>query len=437
MRTNRIIPIILICFSSLWSLAQETWSLEKCIAYADSGNLNLQHKKADLLIAEIQYKQSKLNVLPTLNAGGTHGYNWGQSIDPFTNQFATDRVRTNNLYVGSSWSIFSGLQNYYLIQQNNISHQVTEQEIEIQRRNLKIDITAAYMQIVLNHYLIEAAEKQLAYAIESENIAKDRLKGGYATHYEVLSMTSQLIKDSTTLIQAQNNKEYSLLLLKQLLNYQEEIQVEISEIEKLETIPAEINKESFSENPEYKLALSRIDLQDFQLKTAKARLLPNLSINSSIGSGYSGNSKTLVGSEFLPKPFEVQMRENFYQSAVLTLNIPIFNNGRVHSEIKIAEAELTKTRLEQEIMVQDLRNQLEKLENEITNEQLNSKALQRALQASEEQFKAATEQYNSGTINVQNYLELRSDLFKTQADYYTSLITLRFKEKMLKTLYER
>src|SRR5690554_2130365 len=420
MRTNRIIPIILICFSSLWSLAQETWSLEKCIAYADSGNLNLQHKKADLLIAEIQYKQSKLNVLPTLNAGGTHGYNWGQSIDPFTNQFATDRVRTNNLYVGSSWSIFSGLQNYYLIQQNNISHQVTEQEIEIQRRNLKIDITAAYMQIVLNHYLIEAAEKQLAYAIESENIAKERLKGGYATHYEVLSMTSQLIKDSTTLIQAQNNKEYSLLLLKQLLNYQEEIQVEI-------------NKESFSENPEYKLALSRIDLQDFQLKTAKARLLPNLSINSSIGSGYSGNSKTLVGNEFLPKPFEVQMRENFYQSAVLTLNIPIFNNGRVHSEIKIAEAELTKTRLEQEIMVQDLRNQLEKLENEITNEQLNSKALQRALQASEEQFKAATEQYNSGTINVQNYLELRSDLFKTQADYYTSLITLRFKEKMLKT----
>ncbi|PKR79516.1 hypothetical protein CW751_14715 [Brumimicrobium salinarum] len=437
MRTNRIIPIILICFSSLWSLAQETWSLEKCIAYADSGNLNLQHKKADLLIAEIQYKQSKLNVLPTLNAGGTHGYNWGQSIDPFTNQFATERVRTNNLYVGSSWSIFSGLQNYYLIQQNNISHQVTEQEIEIQRRNLKIDITAAYMQIVLNHYLIEAAEKQLAYAIESENIAKDRLKGGYATHYEVLSMTSQLIKDSTTLIQAQNNKEYSLLLLKQLLNYQEEIQVEISEIEKLETIPAEINKESFSENPEYKLALSRIDLQDFQLKTAKARLLPNLSINSSIGSGYSGNSKTLVGSEFLPKPFEVQMRENFYQSAVLTLNIPIFNNGRVHSEIKIAEAELTKTMLEQEIMVQDLRNQLEKLENEITNEQLNSKALQRALQASEEQFKAATEQYNSGTINVQNYLELRSDLFKTQADYYTSLITLRFKEKMLKTLYEK
>lgn len=437
MRTNRIIPIILICFSSLWSLAQETWSLEKCIAYADSGNLNLQHKKADLLIAEIQYKQSKLNVLPTLNAGGTHGYNWGQSIDPFTNQFATDRVRTNNLYVGSSWSIFSGLQNYYLIQQNNISHQVTEQEIEIQRRNLKIDITAAYMQIVLNHYLIEAAEKQLAYAIESENIAKDRLKGGYATHYEVLSMTSQLIKDSTTLIQAQNNKEYSLLLLKQLLNYQEEIQIEISEIEKLDKVPAEINKESFSENPEYKLALSRIDLQDFQLKTAKARLLPNLSINSSIGSGYSGNSKTLVGSEFLPKPFEVQMRENFYQSAVLTLNIPIFNNGRVHSEIKIAEAELTKTMLEQEIMVQDLRNQLEKLENEITNEQLNSKALQRALQASEEQFKAATEQYNSGTINVQNYLELRSDLFKTQADYYTSLITLRFKEKMLRTLYEK
>jgi outer membrane protein len=437
MQIKTVLHIALFCFSILWGSAQESWSLKKCITYADSSNLNVKRKKIDLFIAETKQKQTKLNVLPTLNMGGTHGYNWGQSIDPFTNTFATDRVRTNNLYAGSSWDIFSGLQNYYLMHQNDLTYQVTEQEIEIQRRNLKIDITAAYMQIVLNHYLIEAAEKQIEYALKSENLAKERFTNGYVTRYDVLSMSSQLIMDSTKLTQAKNNKEYSLLLMMQLLNSKEEINIEIPDIDILENGQTEINKEQFLDNPEFELALMQTDLQKYQVKMAKARLLPTLAINSSIGSGYSGNSKVLVGGEFLPKPFEVQMRENFYQSAVLTLNVPIFNHGRVRSEIKIAEAELTKTKIDQEIMFQELNNQLEKLENEITNEKLNTKALKRSLQASQERFEAATEEYNAGAINVQNYLELRNTLFITQADYYKSLITLRFKEKMLIEMYQR
>src|SRR5690554_3012051 len=116
MKIKTVIHIALLWLSLFSVNAQEKWTLEKCLSFADSSNLNLKTKKVDLLIAEIQQKQSKLNILPTINAGGTHGYNWGQSIDPFTNQFATDRVRTNNFYASSSWNIFSGLQNYYLKQ---------------------------------------------------------------------------------------------------------------------------------------------------------------------------------------------------------------------------------------------------------------------------------------------------------------------------------
>lgn len=431
MQIKTVFHIVLFCLFTVWGLAQETWTLEKCLTYADSSNLNLKYKKIDLLISEIQQKQAKLNLLPTVNMGGTHGYNWGQSIDPFTNQFASDRVRTNNFYASSSWNIFSGLQNYYLKHQNELTYQVTEQELEIQRRNLHIDITAAYMQILLNHYLIEAAEKQVEYALKSENLSKQRFENGYATQYDVLAMSSQLILDSATLTQAKNNKEYSSLLLMQLLNSQEEISIVIPSIDELGSEEISFDEANFSNNPEFNLAIMRTDLQEYQIKMSKARLLPTLSINSSLGSGYSGNSKILVGSDFLPKPFDVQMRENFYQSAVLTLNIPIFNNGRVHSEIKIAEAELTKTKLNQEIMFQDLRNKLEQLENEIKNEKLNSRALKRSFEASTERFEASTEQYESGVINVQNYIELRNALFRAQADYYTSLITLRFKEKML------
>jgi len=429
------LTIILTLFTTVWGVAQETWNLEKCIAYADSSNLDIQHKRIDLLIAEIHQKQAKLNVLPTLNLGGTHGYNWGQRVDPFTNQFATDQVRTNSFYAGSSWDIFSGLKNYYLIHQNNSKYGVTEQKIEIAKRNLTIDITAAYMQVVLNQYLIEAAEKQVEYALKSEKLAKERYESGYVTHYDVLSMSSQLIMDSTALTQAINNKKYSSLLLMQLLNRDKELKVEIPSIDELTNKNPVFNKKSFLANPEFELARLQTDVQEYQIKIAKARLIPTLSINSSIGSGYSGNSKKLVGSEYLPKPFRVQMQENFYQSAMLTLNVPLFNHGRVRSEIKIAEAELSQTEIEQKLLIQKLHNRLEQLENEIQNEQLNASALKRALQASKERFEAATEKYNAGTINVQNYIDLRKTVFKTQTEYYTSLITLRFKEKMEMEMY--
>lgn len=427
---------VFIFASSFICLAQEVWDLEKCYAHAATHNLSIQSKQVDLLIAEIQQKQVRLNTLPTLNMGGTHGFNWGQSIDPFTNQFATDRIRTNNLYAGSNWDIFSGLQNYYLQEQHKLTVQATTQEIEIAQRNLKIDITAAFMQVVLHHYLIEASENQVEYALLAENLAKERLEYGYITRYDVLALSSQLTLDSIALVQAENNKKYSLIVLKQLLNLAEDMAISIPEMTTLKNERPIYSQEQFSNNPEFELAKIQTDLQQYRLKLAKSRLMPTVSINSSIGSGYSGNNKELIGSEFFPKPFEVQLQENFYQSSVLTLNVPIFNNGRVRSEIKIAEAELTKTKIEQEILFQQLRNQLEQLENEISNEKANVSALKRALEALEERFEAVKEQYNAGTLNVQHYLELRNTLFKTQADYYTALITLRFKERMILLLLE-
>lgn len=435
MKTIAALYIFLLGFSPLFIVAQETWSLERCIDYADSSNLNLQNKKIDLLIAEIQQKQAKLNILPSLNMGGTHGFNWGQSLDPFTNQFATDRIRTNNLYAGSNWNIFSGLKNYYLQQQNNLTYQATEQEIQIAKRNLEIEITSAYMQVVLNQYLIEAAENKVEYALGAKNITKERFDLGYVTHFELLSMESQLSIDSATLIQAKNNKEYSLLLLSQLLNLEELISIDIPSIDRLAVGAIDVDKSNFSNNPEFDLSEIQKNIQVSRIKVAKSQLLPTISINSSIGSGYSGNNKEMIGNEFQPKPFEVQIQENFYQSSVMTLSVPIFNKGRVRSEVKIAEAELAKIKINQEIMFQDLNNKLEQLENEINNEMVNANALERALTASKERYKAATEQFNAGSLNVQNYIELRNTLFKTQSEYYTSLITLKFKQEMFSFLY--
>ena len=80
--------LVLVLFAALFSInvvAQELWSLEKCIDYAYENNLTIKQSKLDVLAADEDLKQSKLNMLPSLNSGVTQRYNWGRTLDPQTN----------------------------------------------------------------------------------------------------------------------------------------------------------------------------------------------------------------------------------------------------------------------------------------------------------------------------------------------------------------
>ena len=72
------------------ALVSGQWSLDSCIQYAFHNNISIQQSALNLEITQANELLSLGNMLPSLNAQATHGYNWGQRIDPFTNQFATE-----------------------------------------------------------------------------------------------------------------------------------------------------------------------------------------------------------------------------------------------------------------------------------------------------------------------------------------------------------
>ena len=66
---------------------------------------------------DIDVDEAKAAFLPNLNGNASHGYNWGQTIDPFTNQFATSRIRSNSLGIGSGITLFGGMANHLRLDQ--------------------------------------------------------------------------------------------------------------------------------------------------------------------------------------------------------------------------------------------------------------------------------------------------------------------------------
>jgi len=83
-------------------------------------SLSIKNQALNTEISKANHLQSKLALLPDINAAATHSYNYGKVVDPFTNQFSMDRIQTNNFYLASSMVLFNGLK---LL--NNIKEQMS------------------------------------------------------------------------------------------------------------------------------------------------------------------------------------------------------------------------------------------------------------------------------------------------------------------------
>ncbi|MBK6965285.1 MAG: TolC family protein [Bacteroidales bacterium] len=96
MKKQIAIIAVFIAFFSLNAAAQQVWTLEQCVNHALTNNLQVKQQMLLVESAKADLLQSKLDLLPGATANATHGYNYGKTVDRYTNQFATSRVQTNN-----------------------------------------------------------------------------------------------------------------------------------------------------------------------------------------------------------------------------------------------------------------------------------------------------------------------------------------------------
>jgi outer membrane protein len=397
---------------------KSNWTLAQCIDYAIVNNFDIRSVELKSDASKVQYNNSKYNYLPNLTGGATHGYNWGQTIDPFTNQFATNRVQYNNFYLGSSLVLFSGLQKYYTHQIYTLDYQSQQLNKTIEIRNLKIKIATAYLQVLLNNEVLLMAKQHLILTTKLKEKIKILVDAEREANYKLLEINSQEQTDKYNILKAQNDFNYSLLLLQQIMNMNYEPNFTI---QKLDTITNENEiqeKINISNFPEIKLSDLNIEKQALTIKSNQGRLSPTLTMNGSIGSGYSENNKYLTpNGELQPKPFDKQLNENFYQSASLTLSIPIFNNFQNKTQIQLAQIELERIQLEKEKLKQEITTKIEQIKLNVSNYKAQLTALESVRESNRVNYNNYQIRYENGNITYTDLLEVKDKLFKSQSDY--------------------
>ena len=428
------IYLILIFFPFIGYSQQ--WTLDQCIDTAIQNNLSIKTNAVKGQIATYQLKGAKTNLLPSVNANATHGYNWGQTIDLFTNQFATNRVMYDNFYLSSSVVLFAGLQNYYNIKTNNLLVQENELDRLITERNVKIDVSSAFLQVLLNKEIVELGTKNIEKSTVQFERMHELIKANQATQFDLLEIEAQLQLDRYYHTKAKNDLNYSKLLLQQLLNIETQDSFEVINSLTDSLIISGYSDTSIATFPELLKIELNTQRQIYLLKSAKGRYYPSLNLNGALGSGYSQNNKVLNSNgEYTPRPFVEQINNNLYQSVVVTLSIPIFNKNMNRTQVKVKELELQSLAIDKQSEYNQLKQKLEQLSLDISNLSDQLEALEKAYQSALLNYNNFQIRYENGDISFTQLIENRNKLMLAESELLQANYQLLFKQIVLGFYY--
>ncbi|MFY0253234.1 TolC family protein [Chitinophaga sp. 30R24] len=467
MRISRIAGVILVLlFANITAtVAQDTWSLQRCVDYALQNNLNVKQQEIQRRLAELTLKQSRLGLIPNVNASMDAGYQQGRNPSPQTNTYITQSFFTADGGLSVGGDIFTWFSRLHTIAANKYDLESNSFLLEKARNDLAFNVATAFLQILLNTEQVKVNQVQVELTNSNLENTKKLVIAGSVPESNQADLEAQLAQDSTSLVTAQNNVVLSILQLKAYLNLGFDIPLKpeipdnigsLSLAPLSEMAPEMVYSVAITTYPLVKSDQLRIQSAESNYKATRAQLYPKLSFNAGLGSSYANNIQSpgdlafrkdtigVVENADLPvttlspyylnyykMPFSKQIDQNFKQSVGITLGIPLFNGWQVRANT--AKARLNVQNME---LSRDLDNQ--KLKQDIYTAHANAvaalqkySASRKGVDAAQKAYDFATKRFNLGLMNTIDYITTQSKLFRAQIDKVSAQYDYIFKMKLL------
>ena len=162
------------CFSVLLSFAQESYTLSASIIRAIQNNPSISIELLTGQQKKLLYSKSKLDYLPSISTTNQNSLSTGRVLDPTTYQFVTNRtVYDMNVMIGGTMTLFSGFERLNNVKKAYLSLQSALLETEKTKNDIALNVTALFLNIVLDKEAIEICEQKIS-MLEEQEIAIQR-----------------------------------------------------------------------------------------------------------------------------------------------------------------------------------------------------------------------------------------------------------------------
>ena len=440
---KRILFLICFVFGTVSIYAQKQWTLEDCLRHAQVNNITIKKAFLNTEISKQNHFQSKMALLPNLNASLSDNTNFGRNIDPVTNQITIDRVRNNNFSLSSSVTLFNGFQSINNVRKNNFDYLSSKYDAEKIANDISVNIVTAYLQLLYNSDLVEVSQQKVDVSkLQVERISK-MVEVGSLPKGDLLNTESQKAQEELQLINAQNQRDIAKLNLMQLLDLSvsesfDIVQLEVEVDENYSTVDNQAVYALALENlPDVKSAETKLKSSERSLAISQGTRSPRLSLSASVGTLYSDANRRLFYDSLGAIPtyqdysFEDQFNDNVSQAISLSLSIPIFNNWQANSSISRAKIGVLQAQYSLQEAKNNLRKTIEQAQNDARSAQKKYIASKKSVLYQEESFQYTQNKYDLQLVNSYDYNNAKNTLFKAETDLLQSKYDYLFKTKML------
>jgi outer membrane protein len=462
---SAVLPFVSMQAQTALKQSAKVWTLHDCIDYALANNIQVKQQQLSEQVAKINLLQSNLSLFPGIEADASHGYNYGRTIDMFTNQFATSTVQSDNFYLSSSITVFDGFQLLNTIKQNRINLQASQYDLDKMMNDISLNIATAYLQILYNIELLNNAQNQLDVTKQQVDRTKKLVDAGTAAKGDLLTLEAQAASEDLNVVTAQNTLDLSYLLLSQMLNLTspDSFKIAIPQIDvPSETAillkPEQVFAFAMNTQPEIKSAELKVQSSEVGLSIARGMRSPIISLRGSLGTGFSGDSKQIKGTpsysgldtigytysttpvavvqpQFAYQtetiPFKDQIKDNFNKSISLNLSMPIFSGWRTNGNISKAKIAVQNAEYTLQTTKNTLFQSIQQAYADATAARNKYQSSQKSVDAMKESFKYSEQRYNVGLVNSVDYDDAKNKLVVAESNLLQAKYEFVFRLKIL------
>lgn len=452
----------MIFISALSVHAQKEWTLDECVNYALENNISVKQAEINTDISKWNHTMATYTLFPTVSGFGTHTYNWGQRIDPFTNKFATNRVRSNSFGISSQMTVFSGFQNVNRMQQRKLEYLAAKYGVDKIKNDISMNVVMAYLDIIFAEEMLKLAKEQVDLSQEQVNRMKDLVAVGSEPEGSLLEIEAQLASDNTSLVNSETQLQLATLTMVQLLQLDKpglfkvarpEIDLKAASMDI--TSPELVYEKAMEIMPEIKQSETQMMASEKAMHVARGGYYPRLTLSASYGTGYSGLRTEVIGVNLtgsdtigytnkgdvvLTPAYDVltqkvafgdQLSNNVNKTVGLNLSVPIFNGMQSRGAHKIAQLNLANARWNYEKQKNTLQQNIQKAYADALGAKKKLDAADVSVESFEKAFRYAQVRYEAGLINAVDFNTAKNNFARAKSDRIQALFDFIFKTKIL------
>lgn len=428
MRTKRSIAVaaaLIIGCTAVTAQAKQ-WSLTDCIGYALEQNIQVRKAGVSVSLGELNLKQSKDNMLPSLSASLSENLGWRQETNAPDETSWAGSSRTN-ASLSSGLTLFNGFQLKNQVRQAGLDLKSLQYSADQTMESISLNIMSAYLQVLYSEEQVTNAGNQAEVTREELALAAERLSLGAIANSDYLQVKAQLASEESSLASAANSLKMAKLNLMQLMEYPvdeafEIIRPDIDAI--ISTAPAtdaaSLYEEALRVKPQVKIASLNRENASIDLEIARGGFLPSLSLNAGMSTGFTGAAE-----------MGAQLKSGFSPSVGLSASIPIFRNNQTRASVTRAKYGITTAELDELNTRNQLRKEVEQAVLDAGSALINYQAALKRYDSSVENYNVSEEKFKLGAMNSVDFLIQKTNLTAAESNLLQAKYELVYSHKII------